>query len=71
MHLLSYVSRQGIVDKILMVLSSVYYVAAWRVSVRPVIFQKTYVLLIRNSEGAYVLPDDCTWWPKHVGAIDG
>jgi hypothetical protein len=26
---------------------------------------------LRNSEGAYVLHDDGTWRPKHVGAIDG
>jgi uncharacterized membrane protein YobD (UPF0266 family) len=26
---------------------------------------------MRNSEGAYVLPDDGTWRPKYVGEIDG
>jgi hypothetical protein len=35
MCLLSYVSREGIVDKILTVLGSVYFVKAWRSSVYP------------------------------------
>jgi hypothetical protein len=43
MRLLSYVSLQGVADKILMVLSNVYYVAAWRVSVCPVMLPRAYV----------------------------
>jgi hypothetical protein len=43
MHLLSYVSRQGLVDKILIVLSCLYYVVAWRVSVCPVMLPRTLV----------------------------
>jgi hypothetical protein len=44
MLLLSYVSRQGAVHKILMVFSSVYYVAVWRVSVCPVSLPRAYSL---------------------------
>jgi hypothetical protein len=40
MRLLSYASRQGIVDKILIVLSSAFYVAA----VCPVILPRAYAL---------------------------
>jgi hypothetical protein len=37
----------------------------------PLEFYQLYPVLIRNSEGGYVLPDDGTWRPKHVGAIEG
>jgi hypothetical protein len=64
MRFLSYLSRQGVVDKILMVLISVCYVAAWRVSVCPV------VLLLSNTTGQ-TNTDDGIWRTKHVGPIDG
>jgi hypothetical protein len=37
----------------------------------PLEFYQLCPVLIRISEGAYVLPDDDTRRPKHVGAIDG
>jgi hypothetical protein len=33
-------------------------------------FYHLYPVLVRNSEGVYVLPDDGTWRPKHLVAID-
>jgi hypothetical protein len=37
----------------------------------PRVIIREHPVLLRNSEGAYVLPDDGTWRPKHVAPIDG
>jgi hypothetical protein len=34
-------------------------------------FYELRPVLLCNSEGVHLLPDDGTWRPKHVGAIDG
>jgi hypothetical protein len=72
--LLSYVSRQGIIHKILRYstvcimlrpgvhLSAQLY-APGNITLE---FYQLYPVLIRNSEDAYVLPDDGSYRPEHV-----
>jgi hypothetical protein len=69
MCFLSYVSRYGVVDKILMVPSGLYYVETWHVSICPVMLLRAYAcirLLSYVAESLCVYPSAQLCCREHV-----
>jgi hypothetical protein len=69
MHLLSYVSRQGLVNKILKY-KLIKFQSDNIFKIICYLWQTIHFLNVYHIVGKYITPDDVTWWPKHVGVID-